>query len=318
MFQVRYRLNYLKFSLPNDSTASNTANRSTTETTSDISPDLEDLVGSHPSCDPELKQKHEAFISVDGSDSGKMQHKSTILRILSNPLAAKGSKDRLKRVRGFSAYEISQQPSTSSAIFTPLTFNPVNNFSTMNGPDDFAAKIPSLFLEDPVLTLVGCNRQIFLAAILVASITYQGTSTTSLSYQFLHEPTTKIRGQIMHLRNVSSFTPPSLNDREVLHSDNTDWEWTGGFEPLPGLLQARDFEGRWIELVGPIVKPSQRSGNEYQQTYHFHSLTLCAASAILFERIRSIGELGKLPNVPLSITYPYRHEGMWLILLYAY
>ncbi|KJA13394.1 hypothetical protein HYPSUDRAFT_151636, partial [Hypholoma sublateritium FD-334 SS-4] len=69
-------------------------------------------------------------------------HKATVLRLYSNPLAVTDSKDRLKRVRGFSQYNDTTSPTDS---FLP-------EMSDSTNPN-------TVHVQDPALTLVRCNKQ---------------------------------------------------------------------------------------------------------------------------------------------------------------
>ncbi|KAJ3475953.1 hypothetical protein NLI96_g11492 [Meripilus lineatus] len=205
--------------IKSESTANPLAYTGSPERT-DFEPDLEDLAGSHPLLASQDEERHEAFVAID--QSGKLQHKATVLRILSNPLAAKGSKDRLKRVRGFLAYETTHRSGLGlgASEFAP-TLSSITD-------SDKESESPSLFLEDPALVLLACNHQIFLGVILVQEITYRTIPKSSLSYDLLHEPATQIRGQIMRIINTSASLSDSRAEThtDVLHASRTDWEWT--------------------------------------------------------------------------------------------
>jgi hypothetical protein len=69
-------------------------------------PDLDDVADAEEVIYADTASgKHEAWLAVDSSSPQKRQHKSIILRFYSSPLTVAQSKDRLKRVRGFSQFD---------------------------------------------------------------------------------------------------------------------------------------------------------------------------------------------------------------------
>lgn len=262
----------------------------------DLEPDLEDLSGSHPALCPPKDQTYSPYVAVDPDN---VQHKSTILRFLSNPLAAKGSKDRLRRVRGLSSFE---------------TFN-TNPPSESGLSGTTSSDAPHLLVQDPALTLLACNHHTFLAVILVSQILHQGRPIPSVQYDHLHEPSIRVRGQVMRLSNISHLIqlPTTSNNAaaqtQTLEDVLYDWEWTGTFETLQGPTSSRDFEGRWVELIRSPVFPPLAPNSRLQQTYRFHSFPLQTAGAILYERLRTAGELSRIPNVLFTSTFPYQIKG---------
>lgn len=69
-------------------------------------PDLDDLAdGEDAISNDRTPQRHEAWLAVDNAAPQKRQHKATILCFYSSPLTVAQSKDRLKRVRGFSQFD---------------------------------------------------------------------------------------------------------------------------------------------------------------------------------------------------------------------
>ncbi|KDR81053.1 hypothetical protein GALMADRAFT_91766 [Galerina marginata CBS 339.88] len=94
------------------------------------------------------KRLQEAQLAPPFSDmeskGGKKVHKATILRLYSNPFAVSDSKDRLKRVRGFSQYDESAREASISLLA-----------SDMDSPetDD------KIHVQDPALILLRCNKK---------------------------------------------------------------------------------------------------------------------------------------------------------------
>lgn len=246
----------------------------------ELQPDLEDDVDTN-NADP---KKTRGWIKVDEA----WLHKSMLLRMVSKKpslLVDKGSKDRLKHIRGFST-------------FTDEHMKDVDIPYDNEGSE--AAK--QVKVSDPILTLVRCNHQNFLAAGLLVDMFYQNKSVSALPSYLVSEPTVHLQAQIMcliHLRESATCNTEDLKEHGV-------WEWTGTFEQLPGAATARDFEGRWIELIDPDNQPYHSRDRGIERTYRFQSETLCAASSVLFERISNAKEVSSLPSVSLSSTFPYR------------
>jgi hypothetical protein len=72
---------------------------------------------------------------------GKKVHKATVLRLYSNPFAVSDSKDRLKRVCGFSQYDKSLPASGSSPEIPAAVASDTKNPETV-------------CIQDPAVTLV--------------------------------------------------------------------------------------------------------------------------------------------------------------------
>lgn len=242
--------------------------------TVDLDPDLDDIAGTTEAHQKLTRPKSEAWISM----GSKMVHKSSILRLYSSPLATIDSKDRLKRVRGYSQFNDSL---TLDNISPPSNAHPDNDSS-------------KLTLEDPVLTLVRCNNKVFLAVFKVLGIRQGGTDVQDLPTDLLHEPTIRIQGQIMKLAL-----------RDVSHQPNgPDWEWIGTFENQGNLC---DLEGRWVELVDPDIQQASRGRNMGTDTYTFQTSELREMALKLQQRISS--DFARLPERAVASSFPYRDEG---------
>ena len=104
------------------------------------------------------------YISIDPTNpSAKMVHKSSVLRLLSDPLTFTESRNRLKLVRGY------------------LRYNESTNFDAPKSP---SAPIPedddSLYLQDPAVTRVQCDNRVYLAVFQVLGIRRDGKEVPSL------------------------------------------------------------------------------------------------------------------------------------------
>lgn len=235
---------------------------------------------------------------------GRKQYKSTVLVQYSSPLTVQQSRDRLKRIRGGAAFDETGQ--------------------TADFIDD--GDSPVVAVEDPVATLLRCNSQAFLAIVTVIEIRV-GNSCVTLDQ--LHEPTTRLRVQLMRLAPIKRESTAPVEDEGPTnacdgagdHSSATSdvagsgdlagavRGWTDEYEQLPGPASCRELEGRWVEVISPEIRRSTRVGKTDEITYCYGTTTsLRATAALLFERIATAHEVGRLPNVPLSMMYPYRNE----------
>lgn len=243
----------------------------------EFEPDLDDLADTEEAIHSNIdssKPTYDAWVPV--GNSTKRQHKSTILRFYSSPLTVAQSKDRLKRVRGYSQFD--EQSTTSLAAGS----------STDEGN--------YISVEDPVLTLVQCNDLIFLAVIKVLDIRIGISSEETIAESLLHDPNTHIRGQIMNL---------SLTDKNH-QPDGPDWEWNGILESTGAMGGLRDIEGSRIDLIDAETQRRTKGRNIGSTTYAFRSQDLRAATAVLRERLLKI--LHRLPIVEATDSFPYRSE----------
>lgn len=250
-------------------------------------PDLDDIVGA---ANIDINQnapsarKIDPWVIIDG----KKVHKATVLRLYSNPLAVTDSKDRLKRVRGFSQY----------------------NESTSDPTDSFLPEMPdstnpnTVHVQDPALTLVRCNKQIFMAVVQILSIRIDGQSVLSVPAELIPEPNVRIGGQVMKLSLFDASHQP----------DGSDWQWMGNFEKK-GIFQ--NIPGRSIELINPVIQRASRGRNAGEDTYVFRTADLRALSAVLYQK--AVDEPGTLPEVPLTPTFPYRSaEGECILAFFLF
>ena len=227
------------------------------------------------------KAPYDPWVLVDG----KKVHKATVLRLYSNPLAASDSKDRLKRVRGFSQYNetVMGVPSATGQISSESSDS--SQAGNPNEVDDVVC------IQDPALTLVRCNKKVFLAVFQILGIRIDNKSVQSLPVTHIHEPNVRINGQIMKLGILNNSHQP----------DATDWEWNGSFEARATF---QNVEGNWVELINPVVQRASRGRNSGQDTYVFRTAELRAIAALLQERIDS--DFHRLPGVSQSPSFPYR------------
>ena len=216
-------------------------------------PDMDDLAATAEL--ESLENKNPVpYISIDPKNpSAKMVHKSSVLRLLSDPLTFTESRDRLKRVRGYSRYN----ESTNSGVAEPPS-------APIPEDDD------SLYLQDPALTLVQCDNRVYLAVFQILGIRRDGKDVQSLPPLHLVEPNIRIQGQVMKLGLIGQ------RDGHQGSTGDPDWEWNGGFESKGTF---RDLEGRFVQQVNPERQPASRGRNVGEETYVFKSSELRAIAA---------------------------------------
>jgi hypothetical protein len=220
--------------------------QSMSDTSTPQFPDMDDRAAEEDPTRLEF-QRHEAWIPIDDDPTAPVvrKHKSTILADCMNPL---NSKDRLKRVRGYTQYDEAAEATVEEALDVNESY---------------------LAIQDPVATLVSCNDLVFVAVTQVIDIRITGKSVHRISTARLREPNVHLRGQIMRLKTIDSTHQPL----------EPDWEWDLCFESV-----LRDIEGSSVELMDPILRTSSTSD---LQTYCFKTEELRALGAVLFERLSS-------------------------------
>ncbi|KAF8160309.1 hypothetical protein BJ912DRAFT_1151048 [Pholiota molesta] len=248
--------------------------------TESLAPDLDDVAGTAELENFEGANTNESTNTESPSpwvslpDSSKPAHKASILRLYSNPLAiTSDSRDRLKRVRGYSRYETSASQNTSHA-------------------DD---EDGALCIQDPIVTLVRSDDQIFLAIGQVLAIRRDGKELHSVLPQLLSEPNIRLQVHIMKIEEIRLQD----SDQEVTQAD---WQWTGALESRGHL---KDVPGRFFSLINPEYKPAILGQNTGDNTYVFSTSELRDISAILYERLHE--DLLHLPAVPVTPSFPYRN-----------
>ncbi|KAI0054949.1 hypothetical protein BV25DRAFT_1816306, partial [Artomyces pyxidatus] len=245
--------------------------------TDDLEPDLDDLAAaeepppSHSTSEPSSK-KRSAFVLLSPNDTSP-QHKALVCKEYSRLFCVDVSKDRLRRVRGYSQYI---QSADSEMPFS------------LADADEAGAL---LTVEDPALTLVRCNNLVFLAVVQISAIQLDSQHLQSIPASHLHEPNVRMRGHIMTLVEINATHQPA----------NPDWEWNTRFEPGQDLV---DLDGTLVELINPSVEAGTSADAKDTMMFAFHTADLRALSAILFERAHAA--MHRLQTVPISKTFPYR------------
>lgn len=114
-----------------------------------LQPDLDDLATAANVSETTANKAPSAYVSID--PTLKPIHKSSILRLYSSPLTINESRDRLKRVRGYSRYnEVKSEVIQATA------------------PGEESED--TLDVQDPAFVLVQCDKNIFLAVFQVLGI----------------------------------------------------------------------------------------------------------------------------------------------------
>ncbi|KAG6878059.1 hypothetical protein C0992_008678 [Termitomyces sp. T32_za158] len=116
----------------------------------DDGPDIDDLSGELDLDASNLVGTNTAWVSTDSDAHSKKVHKASILQIFSSGLSASNSKNRLKRVRGYSKYN---EMTNCTTVLAPDPDNPVE-----------------VRVKDPALVLVRCCGAVFLGLFQVLSV----------------------------------------------------------------------------------------------------------------------------------------------------
>jgi hypothetical protein len=113
-----------------------------------------------------------------------------------------------------------------------------------------------LCVQDPALTLVQCNKKVFLSGFQILGIQVDGKNVQSLPVTHIHELNVCINGQVMKLSILNNSHQP----------DATDWECNGSFEAQ---ATSQNIEGHWVELISPVIQQASRGRNSSEDTYVF-------------------------------------------------
>jgi hypothetical protein len=256
---------------------------------SDLGPDFDDLAAATEvtvTTVPTPQKTNSAWVEVDN----KKVHKATIMRIYSDPFAISDSKDRLKRVRGYSQYH--EDPNRLESCFS-------NHTDTIARDDT-----ETILVQDPALILVRCNKKTFLSVFQILSIRFNNINVQELPSRYLHESNVRLSGQIMRLALVTSSDSENITDPE----NEPDWEWNGAFEPRSAFQNA---EGRWVEAINPIIRRAEKGLMNGKDTYAFRTADLRDIAALLYARVGN--DIQRLPQIAQTASFPYRSElGMFL------
>ena len=242
---------------------------------SNLEPDLDNVTGLADTSNLNARPPpYDPWVLIDG----KKVHKATVLQLYSNPFAVSNLKDHLKHICGFSQYDESLPASGSSLEIPAVVASDSENPETV-------------CIQDPAVTLVRCNKQVFLAVVQITGIRHNATQVQTLPVKYLHKPNVHINGQIMKLALLDASHQP----------DGPDWEWNGAFEAWSIFQHA---EGNWLELINLVIQLASRGWNVGSDTYAFQTVELCAFATLLYEHVGQ--DLNCLPEVPQTPSFLYR------------
>lgn len=218
-----------------------------------------------------ITSKHQHTLQIDG----KTIHKASVLRLYSHPSTRSGPKstDRLRRVRGYTRFD-GAQPNLA-------------NSSTSDAP--------TLLINDPILTLIKVQDEIFLGVVQITAFKVDGTEVSFVLQQEL-KSNTKVFFQVLKLVpcEPTSDDPPC------------DWVSDGStinYGSASSILEAR---GDMVQVFNPIIT----YGKENIPLLHFSSIELAAITALLHQRLADLPEC-HVPTINLHDFFPYRHDGMF-------
>lgn len=256
--------------------ASQTATSSSEILDEALIPDLEDLLEGEVN-NTEVTGPHTHALHV----SGHMIHKASILRLYSHPLTMPGptSLDRLKRVRGFKRFDNSVASELPGHSLTPN---------------------PTLFINDPAMTLVKVQQNIFLAVIQINGIQDGLTQCQSILVSNLHSGCkAKIFFQILKL------TACTNDNAQPLEGVNTS-EWTADGSTVKYSTDFKILEAR-AEMI-QAFNPKTSCRADGIPIFNFTSKELTAVTCLLHERLRKSPDC-HIPTVLNNDFFPYKYNG---------
>ncbi|KAF7344645.1 hypothetical protein MVEN_01624700 [Mycena venus] len=149
---------------------------------------------------------------------------------------------------------------------------------------------PCLRIDNPICTLVRCEKQLFLAIGAVNSISFGSDKVQEIGLDFLADKDTKVSFEIMCLVRTTVEDDPTKRH---------DWRWSQHMDRAFGNIPGR--------LVQPI-NPTLSIRTPTKPTYLFESSELMAFGATLLERLAS-EDLRHIPNASRTENFPYCFQG---------
>ena len=256
----------------------------------DIEPDCEDLLGTEPPASSDNlivmeygNRKHSAWINITGGDVSEggntdNKHKASILRLYSDPMSLKGSCDRLKRVRGYSRYEM---PS-----------------NTMNTDPTLGTDL--VVIDDPIIVLIECKQRAFMCIVKIVDILVGVTHVDSVEYKTPLDNNIRIKGQIMQL-------VPHISDgaKSTDAQSDMDWEWNGRYESRKLTSpEVYEFAADSVEPINPLIGTPSCKSTKVPTTWLFSTSELLLIAQLLSSR--TAGQ--SLTQAQFSDTFPYREQ----------
>lgn len=228
---------------------------------------------------------------------GRSIHKASAVRIALSEDNVQKSRDRLRRVRGYS-----RDPA-----------KPTLNDDSIFGGALIVGRLVATFLriDNTAALAILCTTAFFNAA---------GIAVSFLKPDELTDPSVKVKAQVMELKQSSDL----------------QWQWTGAWESLSPVqaktgkaaeaVQAKGLKQELILTVpAPLVQAidgelvvsdaifslESDDSNKKALTWAFSHIALASLSAALWEAIRKDKE--KIPSRKPSTTFPYRSQDGMLI-----
>lgn len=145
----------------------------------------------------------------------------------------------------------------------------------------------ALCINDPIATLVICEKKFFLCVAETVDIINNSRSVQMLEADLLAEPTVSVKFQILYLRALCDPAMPE------------DWEWS----KMRGATHTT--AGRLVEPLDPVVLVKEPGST----TFTFKTDDLRSLALALYDRL-SRPDIACVPKVRRTDKFPYRHEGM--------
>ncbi|GJJ15797.1 hypothetical protein Clacol_010075 [Clathrus columnatus] len=232
-------------------------------TNEDVEPDIEDIVNEEMTT-----KSHSHTIQIDG----KPVHKASILRVYSHPSTHSGPKstDRLHRVRGYKRFESIQTSSTELSL----------------------SESPTLFINDPILTLVKVEDDIFLAAAQITGFKVNGFDVQSLPQSDL-KSNCKVFFQILKLVTCEPTTdePPC------------DWVCDGSIINYGSIYSILEACGDLVQVFNPVISCNR----DERPLLRFSSTELTAVTTILHQQLADMHSC-HVPTANYHDFFPYRYN----------
>ena len=241
----------------------------------DTTEDFEEAAGSHSDLPPEPdledaaaeeepSGKHNPCFDLDGEQIYKARYLNQLFKDFKNP----GSRDRLKRVANVPRYAIKRD-----------NHSDIVNYDSTSGA-------PSICMDSPIATLVGCEDYLFVCIGEVNDITFDSKHMEQITLDLLLEPSVYVSYQVLYLVPATADDDPELKN---------DWRWSHNRGP------SHQISGRLVEAVNPAIS-TRDAGKPF---YLFESGVLMALGSVILERLtHDDGRL--LPKVVPSKEFPYR------------
>ncbi|KAF9060527.1 hypothetical protein BDP27DRAFT_1429958 [Rhodocollybia butyracea] len=204
-------------------------------------------------------------VSINGVEINK----SRALALAFKYIGSTGSTDRLKRVQEESRYR--KSGAWSSVVI-----------------DDDNTDAPVLMTNEPVVSLLRCEKQLFLCLGEVNGLRWNSKSVESIPLDRLSEPLAQVSFQVLSLLPATSEDDPSLK-----------YDWCSGIE----LLHTFKVPGGITQPVNPSLTTSLAMS----PAYLFQTTELVALTSSLLEKLTRL-DLKGIPNIARTHQFPYQES----------